>query len=391
MTPECPFRLRWLILAGILAGMGTGAKYTGVIYAIALFIAGVTVQCDFRHRLRSGASYGLGVLIGISVTGGYWLIVMTSEYGNPVFPLFGSIFPSDLINLSGEEPTRGFRSLTELLFAPIIMTSEPMKVGHFFWRDIRLALGFMIMVVLGLSLAATVMGQRQPINAIAESVLGVRPYSRSAFTMRLIVISSVAAYVLWLTMKPVFRYISGLEALVPLLLVAALGLFKVPLKGAAAASVLLFFACIPFVEYKGYRPALTGDFFFFQETGFSSYAHSLIVMTGFEGLSFVVPYFPPSARFVRLQATVNLSERRDQSGYDGMRKRARRVIAAHGGSIHVLFDAKSDEFSGPEPANTDTDLAIFGLSRVEGSCHIIEGISGSREITLCDAIRPNAE
>jgi len=236
-------------------------------------------------------------------------------------------------------------------------------------------------------LAADIAGRRRPGRALLAHVIGPHRYDRAALGRHLLIVSAVASYALWLGMFPVIRYLSGLEAIVPLILVVTLTLFGAPARGAALAVILFAIAAVPFVGYKAERVPLGQDFFRFRQTDFSANAGALVVMTGFEGLSFVIPFFPSSTRFVRLQATVNWTERSDQTGYAGMRDRARGILAAHEGPIRVLFDAVGDGFSGPEPANTDADLARFGLARVDATCRMIEGERGRREITLCDVER----
>ena len=191
---------------------------------------------------------------------------------------------------------------------------------------------------------------------------------------------------LWIYRFGAIRYIAGLEAVAPLFIYIALKHFGAQPRGALVVCTVFFLVTAPMTT-SGKRPSFGQDFFKFTETDFRQYQDSLIVMTGFEGTSFVIPFFPKSTRFVRVQATVNWTDRRDDSGYQGMRAVAKSVINGHPREFQVLYDAVSDEFS-KEPDNTDEQLTLFGLKRIEETCRMIEGGEEvSRRITLCDVAR----
>ncbi|HNO78853.1 MAG TPA: hypothetical protein PKN33_12410 [Phycisphaerae bacterium] len=86
--------MRWIMAAGLLAGLACGFKYTAVVF-IAIPIAAMVFAISrqpLAHRTQSALVFGLGC----TLTFAPWLIKNIVETGNPVFPLLGSWFDSDI-------------------------------------------------------------------------------------------------------------------------------------------------------------------------------------------------------------------------------------------------------------------------------------------------------
>lgn len=88
-----PRQRRWIILAGVFAGLACGFKYTGLVLvwfptAIAVVIAG---DWSWWLGIKRAALYSLAALAAASP----WLIKNTAMTGNPVFPLANRLFEAD--------------------------------------------------------------------------------------------------------------------------------------------------------------------------------------------------------------------------------------------------------------------------------------------------------
>lgn len=81
--------LRWLLLAGLLAGISCGFKYTAVaMIAAPLALLPLFMRIPWSARLGGVLVFAAGVLIALSP----WLIRNTINTGNPVFPLAYDVF-----------------------------------------------------------------------------------------------------------------------------------------------------------------------------------------------------------------------------------------------------------------------------------------------------------
>ncbi len=93
--------LRWMMAAGLLAGLASGFKYTAVVFIavpIGVMIFAISRQ-PIAHRVQSAAVF----VLGCTLTFAPWLIKNTVATGNPVFPLLGTWFDSDIPGWGPEE------------------------------------------------------------------------------------------------------------------------------------------------------------------------------------------------------------------------------------------------------------------------------------------------
>lgn len=89
--------LKYLIISALGAGFGFGTKYNGVIFALfmTLFVALVISREKKNDKAAVKSMLIYGMVIFISVLP--WLLRNFINSGNPFFPLFNSIFQSDII------------------------------------------------------------------------------------------------------------------------------------------------------------------------------------------------------------------------------------------------------------------------------------------------------
>ncbi|GJM24645.1 MAG: hypothetical protein DHS20C16_10600 [Phycisphaerae bacterium] len=93
-TDERNAAIRWIALAGVLAGLACGFKYTAVVFfaiPIGAMILVISKQPMSRHIHAV-----LVFCLGCTLTFAPWLIKNAVMTNNPVFPLLGSWFDSDI-------------------------------------------------------------------------------------------------------------------------------------------------------------------------------------------------------------------------------------------------------------------------------------------------------
>jgi hypothetical protein len=82
-------RNRWFLLAGLLAGLASGCKYTAAVMVAAPLALGLLVA---GGAVRSGALRLFVFVAGWAVSFGPWAIKNAAMTGNPVFPLTNGVF-----------------------------------------------------------------------------------------------------------------------------------------------------------------------------------------------------------------------------------------------------------------------------------------------------------
>ena len=107
----------------------------------------------------------------------------------------------------------------------------------------------------------------------------------------------------------------------------------------------------------------------------------MVVVSGGQAMSFLIPAAPASTRFVRVDSNLfylgfeSLEDRYDNA----LGRRIAALIAAHEGEFFALF-------SEGEQAFADSDLAFFGLRRERGSCRPVAS-KGGPPLLLCRVVR----
>lgn len=95
--------LKWVLIAGLLAGFSAGCKYTGAAFivlplGVAIFVFG---RGSIRVRLMHTLIFSVGALASIAP----WMIRNLADTGNPVFPLANAIFEGTPPNWAEQETT----------------------------------------------------------------------------------------------------------------------------------------------------------------------------------------------------------------------------------------------------------------------------------------------
>lgn len=195
------------VLAGLLVGLGTGLKLTNAVYALALCLAMLALAMPLWLRVRTAFVFGLGVLGGIAVSAGHWYWRMWTVFGNPLFPQFNDIFQAPLAAPIGIGDTGWIpKGLGEKLLWPFIFTYSPRRTIEIFivplvWPLLYLAFAW---------LACTLLGRALRRGGTAGPALAPR--------VRYTLLFMALAYLVWLNLFGLYRYLVPLELLAPLAL-----------------------------------------------------------------------------------------------------------------------------------------------------------------------------
>lgn len=345
---------RTLALAGFLVGLGAGLKLTGSLYAVglaaALFLTGAP---SWARRVRATAVAVGGIVLGFALTAGPWMALMTQRFGNPLFPYYNDIFRSPWADAVSFSATRfGPQSWLEWVAFPFVLlvklegfVSEPE------FRDARPALLYVLVIVA--ILVALVWRRR--------SRVAIDP------RWRFLTVFFVGSLVAWAVMYRIFRYLVPLELLAGAfiaLLVARL----VPQRRVALALAAAFVLVVVTSKYPTWWRERFGDHFLAVQMP-AVESNALVLLVAPEPMSYVLPSFPPDARFAGLVSSFNDPTRRNR-----LQATIAATIRDHPGTLYSLAMPPGQRVG-------DDALAAMGLART--TCEAIVTNLRASPIELC--------
>jgi len=182
---------------------------------------------------------------------------------------------------------------------------------------------------------------------------GLPPQSSRLFV--LLTAFSVASYLVWQLAFCVYRYLAPLELLAPLMVVLVLvQLLGNPARALAASALamglIVWTVEMPQVE----RLAWSDDIFAVQLPSVPMDDDAVVILAGDDATSYLVTYFPPEVRFLRIAGNFAAPDEDTQLHRD-----MARTIDSATGSLSFL--------KGPYAIDHEA-LRHFGVAIEEGSC-----------------------
>jgi hypothetical protein len=188
--------------AGALVGMSAGLKLTNAVYAVAMCAALLVYPGRALVRLRVSVLFGIGVLVGFAVTGGYWIAHMWTLFGNPLYPQFGSLFPNPHTLPNAVVDTRWRPvDLWETVVWPFIMAWHPKRVSETQVRQIIWPIVYVLLLLWAATGGARLLARRQGASVDARA--------------RFVVVFVAIGFVVWMKLFSIYRYIVPIELLAP--------------------------------------------------------------------------------------------------------------------------------------------------------------------------------
>lgn len=344
-------RVSILLAAGTLVGLAAGFKQPSAVYAVGLCLAFFTFDIPFVVRFVFAFVFGVGVLIGMAASSGFWLYEMWKRFHNPLFPYFNQFFQSPMA-LNGDYRDVRFlpQTIGEYLVKVFCFAIEPREISEVRFQDWRLPVLYMLSIAAGIRWLSNwgSSGVSQPSFDPLKGRRSMEPFLLSFLTF---------SYLAWLKLFSIFRYAMVIEMLAPL----GIWLMLRRLDGSIGRRRILSLVCIGAVLITT-QPADWGrvrwgsDYFGAELPKLDDPDHSLVLMTGIHAISYVIPLFPPKVRFLRIQSYFNFYS--EKSGYDAWMAQR---IQEHHGPMFVLYRASDVQ------ATRDA-LTSFGLRQSRKSC-----------------------
>lgn len=314
-----------LLCAGLLMGLGVGLKLTNAPYAVALCLAFFVVPGAYRRRFGLAFVFGLGVLAGVAVTGGWWFVKMWQLFGNPLFPQFNNIFHSPWAAESGVIDTYFLpKTLLEYVQWPFIFAADSRRVTEVAHRLGMWPVAYVLLAAWGaMALLRRLRGAAAPL---------VNP--RAGFFLLFFCLS----YLVWMRTFSIYRYLIAAELLVPLVIWLLwhriVGAAPVANRLAAATLAVLLLCAVPTPQWGN---AAWGDRAYSAEVpAFDKPEQSVVFVALPEPpISWLTTMLPPQVKLIGVDIGFPESP--------AWRERMRKAVAERSGPHYVILGGVKNE------------------------------------------------
>jgi hypothetical protein len=350
-----------IMIAAALVGAAAGFKLVEMPFAVGFAAALLVIPGTMKQILQRVGAGAAGGLLGIALTGGYWYATLWHQTGNPLFPYFNDILGSPLALDASYRDTRFLpANAWDALTFPFRFSFNYHVADDTAFQNLRVLAAY---IAVPAAAIFWTFGKRAR-DAIVDPAAA-----------RILFAFAAAAYVAWIAVFGIYRYIVALEMLAPLLIVAAIGLLPVASRARLAAIAMVLAAT---AVLAGYSTILRGGhddpYVRVQYPAIAHPGSSMILMTGYEPMGYVVPSLPPQIPIVRIDGYLAGPE--DGSALTA-RMKAR--VAAHRGDLFLLFAQH-------EAQRAAYAVQAYGLAIAASECGNVATNLGGR-LRFCPLIR----
>lgn len=308
---------------GLIMGIGVGCKLTNSPFAVGLAASLLVLnKTQFRTRLTFTMIFGLGVIVGMAITGGFWFMKMWMLFQNPFFPQFNNIFRSDLTSSVGIVDARwGPKTIIEGLIWPFIFTFHPSFVSEAQAIQILQPFAYVVSIIYILKYVASFVISSFVFKPLSEIWI-------------LFLVFFLVSYFTWLKVFSFGRYLVVIDVLLPVLVYVGLrGLINSDVVRNVIVALIVSGLVISSVANDDWGRSefsdslLQVDVPLIQEPN-----RSAVIFAGSQPKSWLIPKFPSDLVFVSVGSMFMPSSQ----GYE---ERFQEIINDRKGDLFLLVDA----------------------------------------------------
>lgn len=313
-------------IAGLITGMAMGLKLPEMPFCVGFAGALIALGGSGKHQAVRLAAGGIAGLAGFMIFSGPWMLNMYQLTGNPLFPYWNDYWKSPLALPAAYRDLRfvpAFRPWWQQLFFPVLFTIDWHVADDLGFQDIRVMLAYLLVI----AAAALWLVRRQSRDLLLDG----------RATAVLLVFFAVA-YLVWMRMFAIYRYIILFEMLAPLLIIGAVSLLPLPRRTRYLTLAALCAACLLTARSDFLERAPVEDPYV--QTALPPIPRpdrTMVVMTGDEPMGFIATTLPPQIPVLRIDGW--FLQPRDGTLLTRQMKRRVSDHLAKGGDLYLMADA----------------------------------------------------
>lgn len=353
-------------LAGLMTGAAMGLKLPEAPFTLGFAAVLILLPGDAKHRLTRIAAGGIAGVIGVALTGGYWMVFLDHATGNPLFPYFNQYFHSPIVLAAAYRDERFLQhDVLHAVLYPLLFSIDWRVADDLGYSDIRVGTAYVALIATAIMWLAK---KRAPDPlADPEGARGLYAFW-------------VVSYLAWLAVFGIYRYIITLEMLSPLVTVAAIGQWnlsrraRLTILGALGAVTLV---CTGTSEMA--RAPLDNPYIQVKIPPIAHPDDTMILMAGEAPMGYLVPSLPRHIPVLRVDGW--LIQPQDGSRLTAETKARVKVFK---GDLFLIADKY-------EIDRARVAMAGYGLAITWLECRDIESNMGD-ELQFCPLARkPDAK
>jgi hypothetical protein len=348
---------------GLWAGLGLGLKFTVAFVVPGLAVAALLVA--FRKRTLIGSVlFGVAAALGVLIFAGHHLLVLWSDFGNPLFPYMNQIFRSPYFDPTEIWDPRFIPdSFFKLMTFPFYWTKiNDYVVSEPRFRDWRAAIAYVAIVAGALALMVGLVRRRRLPSGLAQTP-----------GLGLVLVFLIISYFSWAREFGYYRYAIPLEMLTGVATVGVLiwltedrrlriGAAVVVLGLAAVTTVYLDWGRRPYTDkYVSVEvPRLPPD--------------SIVLIATWDPAAYFIPYAEPSARYLGIENNYLLISQTNK-----LAEEVKQLMRTPGPPKYVVSVGQFDA------GKLNALLANFGLRLAAAPCAPVHSNLEDQALALCRA------
>jgi hypothetical protein len=176
-----------------------------------------------------------------------------------------------------------------------------------------------------------------------------------------VIIFMAVSFALWMKLFAVYRYLVVCELLAPLaifLVLTRLGFTRRRRMHLALAGFIVILVTLQPGDW-GRRP-WSADYFGVKAPPLTAPQNTLVLVTGHDPMAYMIPFFPPKVRFLRIQSYLTGPSAQPNATDRLMRE----IISGHQGPMFIIYRCYEEE-----PARQA--LAAYGLEMLSAGCRTL--------------------
>lgn len=277
------------VVSGAILGAAIGLKLTAAIYVIGAVAGIMLTGSAYKERATLSLQVLSGVVLGLLLTSGYWMLLMWNTYHNPVFPFFNNIFHSAQFPSASWADDRFLPHDFKQAFLFPFYFSLDGRTGDLSFRDFRFAAVYVLLVMF---IVAQLLAMFKVIKM--PKLSGMAHWFTVFF---------VASYVAWQVEFSIMRYAMALEMLAPLLIVMLLyavftnATLRFGLGAAVFIGLVVYMQPVRVIRIAHYE----GSYFNVRLPHLGRYSHPAMVLMAFPAYAmdlkprpqtYLIPFLP---------------------------------------------------------------------------------------------------